>query len=203
MSAAVQARGGSRYAAAAGKVLVFVVLGLLAWLHQEQSRSFGHAAATLDRLREARIDLATGYLHVTLGRAPSSPFDVAAGKALLAQAADVVHRTSDDLGGLGGSLPADFDAGMRRFGEMLAGLNGAAPDAAQSAKMRIAYAALDRQAARLDALEEERLGRLGRRLSRQYMAAMLLAALVLLGMGLAVRSSARADASALAAWVGT
>ena len=64
----------------------------IARLHYQQERRLGRAERVLTDLREGRIDLAKGFLHLTLADDPRAPFRREEGLALLDQAVSAVEK---------------------------------------------------------------------------------------------------------------
>lgn len=65
-------------------------------IHARQRQVLGRAFRTLDGVRGARVDLAEGYLHASLG-GEEGPFDRAQGLALLDQATRALEVAAADL----------------------------------------------------------------------------------------------------------
>lgn len=104
---------------------VLICTGVVA-LHVLHKQALERSTAIIRDLRQARVDLAQGFLHVSLGGAPRSPWQREQGLALLAQALADFERSL-------GALPArsenadEFAAQLRAFRAQLrfaSGLSG-------------------------------------------------------------------------------
>ena len=69
-----------------GIITSIIICCTVTWLHYQQRNLLGLASADLTTIRQARIDLAKGFLHVSLGDYSASPFNRDQGLALLNQA---------------------------------------------------------------------------------------------------------------------
>jgi PAS domain S-box-containing protein len=70
-----------------------LVCAAVVTLHLFHNHALERSGEIIRELRQARVDLAEGVLHATLGDAPGSPWDRAQGEALLAQALAQFERS--------------------------------------------------------------------------------------------------------------
>lgn len=81
-------------------IAAMLICGGVVVLHLFQQQALDQTVESLARLRQARIDLYQGFLHVSLGDAPSSPWQREQGLALMQQALSQLRT-------LAGQLPMD------------------------------------------------------------------------------------------------
>ncbi|PDW00348.1 sensor histidine kinase [Candidatus Chloroploca asiatica] len=84
------------WAAISLSVLICVIFGML-YIHQRQTTQ--RTLLALDTIRQARLDLAHGFLHITLAQADRTSFDRERGLALLEQALNQIQATHDEMNG--------------------------------------------------------------------------------------------------------
>jgi hypothetical protein len=137
--------------------------GAVVWTQERQHQLLAHFSAEQALLRQARIDLAKGYLHVSLAGSPQSPFDRAQGLALLDQAGSSLERalrlqrefaagrTIPRADEASPSLLAAFAQAVAQFrGLVVGGRGDPERDSAREAELRIAFFSLERQADAVD-----------------------------------------------------
>lgn len=134
------------------------------WVQKQQDLLASHLIQEEAFLCQARLDLGQGYLHVTLGGQPESPFDQAQGLAFIGQS----HATLEQAARLhsefegkqtfssnkGDSLSElkHFTVLVKGFGVLSKGNHGKSPiDSTWATKLRIEFFALERQAERVQA----------------------------------------------------
>lgn len=182
-----------------------VVCVAMTWLHYEQRQTISRTAQVLEDVREARIDLAKGFLHVLLGSDQPSPFHREEGMALLDQAIQVLER-ADRRGVQSPGLPAEAaETEVGEFGRMvhefraslidwLAREEGSRRDL--ELRLRIDFHELERLAGRIDTASQAELEALRSRLDRRFgltlTASVVLLAAVCAGVYVNARSQAEA-----------
>jgi len=152
-------------------VIVIAVLScvVISWLHFQQQQILTNTSAALDILRQARIDLAQGFLHLSLSDETASPFDREQGVALLNQAIATFVMTAAHVEGAPQRVAA-FHADVEDFQTRLfIWRSSSLPTPAQETALRIAYGQLERQTNVLDALIRTHLRDLTKRLYVIYL----------------------------------
>lgn len=186
-------------------VASLAMCGAIAWVHVQQRATIGRAAGLVDGFRQARVDLAQGFLHANLGGRPGAPFDRQQGMALLDQAAVGLVRS------LGGGLvreaatPAEA-AILDGLGQAAVAFRRTLEDAMErgerpesESELRIAFYDLDRLAREADRIQQAQLRRLSVRMDRQFWWATVGAALLLGGICLGAYRTERAHARSVMA----
>ena len=159
-----------------------IVCGLLAALHFQERRALQNAQAQVSLLRAAQVDLARGFMHLSLGTDPESPFDRNQGFQLLGQAIASVEQDLEVSPEGREEILASLNGAEARFKTSLDAWEAAGGDhAAQEADLRAAYLELERKVAELDLAKRTGLMQLGERLDAQFNAA-LAGALVFLAV---------------------
>jgi len=177
---------------AAAVLLVASILSGLAALHIEQQREMARLIETADHLRTARLDLAQGFLHISLDGNPDAPFDRRQGYALIAQGIAALERESGLIGDYGPtarSLRAAVDTFKDRFSEWSATPGRRAP----GTELRIAFHALGSHADRVDEEMRRQATELARSNDRMFALAIGAALLILAGIFVIVMIVSRAQ----------
>ncbi|MBF0529400.1 MAG: hypothetical protein HQK55_09040, partial [Deltaproteobacteria bacterium] len=141
-------------------VLSFFICGSISWIHFRQRQVLGQTVSALENIRQARIDLAKGFLHTSLAGEPGSPFNRDQGLALLQQAIislenamrwDGEETRDIDLGLERSEFISTFSKSVSNFRDHLAESNekGLRQPGLETA-LRIAFYDLERQADRVD-----------------------------------------------------
>ena len=178
-------------------VLAAFVIALIALLVLRHQEAMELVTRRVESVQQARIDLAKGFLHVSLAGDPSAPSDPVEGAALVQQALAAFDSALTVLEPAGGEATAAFRRSAGAFGDRLAEWQAAtAPDAGLAVRLRVAYSDVEREAVRLETLVQrqplELDARLGAELGIALAAAMLLlvvGSVVELGMQRAVARS--------------
>lgn len=161
----------------------------MVWLQTTQQRQVDRTLDTVRSMRNARIDLAQGFLHITLG-GEDSPWDAGRGLALVDQALHHMTQAVERFPQASRNGPALVEQ-VDRFRTRLAAAVQDPTDDLRSARWRVDLHRLDALAAQVTndmrAALDERIAR-DRRLQH---AALLGAALLLAGVATAVALSAR------------
>ncbi|MGE3376541.1 MAG: putative bifunctional diguanylate cyclase/phosphodiesterase [Vicinamibacteria bacterium] len=174
-----------------------LVCAAVVTLHLFHNRALERSGELIRELRQARVDLAEGVLHATLGTAPGSPWSRAQGEALLAQA---LAQFETSLARLPAAAEGaqDFKRRLAEFKALLA----AGADARRDVELRAAFHDLVRAGVRLDAGAREALLGIRAGQDRLFLAVLagsaLLLGLLVTGTILAARRQAAAERAAAA-----
>jgi PAS domain S-box-containing protein len=161
----------------------------MSWLHVQERKTISRAEHILENLREARIDLSKGFLHVLLAGNPDSPFRREQGMALILQSISSLRRADHWPAGSGSVTDAEgtltrpeFEAQVQRFLDLLADWNntGSATGNPPHLELRVAYHQIEREAERIDLANRRDFQNLSAQLDRRF-AITLVAAIILLG----------------------
>nr|WP_052294959.1 ATP-binding protein [Oscillochloris trichoides] len=87
-------------------ILAIVICVIIVALHLEQRRSFDSIVRDLDTLRQARVDLAEGFVQFTMAGDPSLPFSREQGYALIFQALNQIRTHVIEIDPSGADLAA-------------------------------------------------------------------------------------------------
>ena len=132
-------------------ILSFLVCIMVTWLHVQQKRELRTALKSFETIRQARIDLTKGFLHLSLASAPGSPFGRAQGLVLLRQAISSFDNSLALAGRPNKSVADDFHKSVDDFEGHLAQWEKTRGSAtAKTVALRISFYRLERQADRLD-----------------------------------------------------
>jgi len=176
-------------------LLSFLVCLMVTWLHVQQKAALSEALANLDNMRQARIDLTKGFLHVTLADTPGSPFGQTEGVALLRQSITSFAYSFQDLEKADPQMMEAFQRSVNAFEESLARwqVNGKGK-MEEVVNLRIAFHQLERQADALDLAISRHLARLSHRLDLLFSFALAGATAVLaIICGVVFRASRKKD----------
>lgn len=182
-----------------------LVCGVISWLHLQQRDTLIRAMKALETMRQARIELAQGFLAATLDRESSLPTTGRGDAvALLHQALDSFDLATVNLGSRQDSTTSFHDK-LRVFEAQLTRLNGRQRniDPQVETELRIAYHQLEQEAGRLDQTTRQRVQYLIAHQDAMFAWLLAGAALLLGGVCLAVAAAGRAHAlseSALRRW---
>jgi len=173
--------------------LSLLVCGLIAWLHLQHQERLREATQRQDVLRQARIELSRGLLALSLAGGVDSPYQRDQGTALIDQALASFKEAFDAEGSGDEAAAAHFQQSARAFQKALAGLGDLRDTRAdKAAALRIAFHDLEVQADRLDASTRAHMLHQHEDLTREYSLALVLAALLLCGVGIVLFFAARA-----------
>ncbi|NDY91173.1 hybrid sensor histidine kinase/response regulator [Ideonella livida] len=159
-----------------------LVVGLLAWLHAGQRQAWQEAVQPVRELRQARLDLASGFLHLSLSDRPEAPWRAEQGQALLRQAllalrGSLAAGRAADLGPEFTGLERELD----QFGALIHAPAEARETPAGRVALRLGLFTLDQAAIQVDARLTGQLRALERRQAGQFQRALALS-LGLLGL---------------------
>lgn len=149
-------------------LLSFFVCGLVAWMHFQERRILIQALSGLENIRQARIDLAKGFLHVTMGDEPNLPFGMREGTALLQQAISSFKEALSQQGLVDENLAREFQQNVNLFQESLTSWKKRNPKPEDMVALRVAFGKLEREADLIDSGTALRLNRLAERLDNQF-----------------------------------
>lgn len=161
-------------------LLSVLVCTTVFWLHVLQRQTLRMALSELENIRQARIDLGKGFLHLSLAGSPDSPFGQAEGLALLQQA---ISSFDHALAGLGGVEKDSADAFRQSVGAFEARLaewkKEGMSQPGKAVSLRIAFNELERQADGIDTQTQRHLLQLSAELDFHFGLALAGAALLL------------------------
>lgn len=157
---------------------------MVSWLHFRHTQLLNQTTEVITNIHLARIELAKGFLYVTLSGDPNSPFGREDGLVLLQQAADTLEGLAANLDGFSTvENQAMFRQDLDTFQESLADFRTAAASTpAQEAALRIAFHDLERQASEMDAQSHDQLVGLKKSFNKQYGIVLGMAAILLAGI---------------------
>ncbi|TGU71574.1 PAS domain S-box protein [Geomonas terrae] len=150
-------------------LLSILVCTTVYWLDLQQRQTLRAALTEVEDLREARIDLSKGFLHLTLAGQPGSSFGQAEGLALLRQSISSLDRATMRLGADHKDAAASFNDSVSRFETILAKWQkGGTARAAHEVALRVSFQQLELQANEIDTLSQKRLRRISQQLDRRF-----------------------------------
>lgn len=153
------------YCSVALSLLVcFMVFGLYAL----ERKTMKEALRGLDNLRQARIDLGKGYLHIMMASQPGAPFDDLEGIALLRQAIRSFNDGLEPEGGGDQEVAEAFRRDIAAFERALADWKLDKRKPGQTVALQVAFSELERQADAVDSHTDRRLHELSDRLGNHF-----------------------------------
>jgi len=168
-------------------LLAFLICAAIAWMHAQGRETMRAALGRFENIRQARIDLSKGFLHLSLGEEPGAPFGQAEGVALLRQALASFEDALQRQAGVEGQTAEEFrhkvdafDASLERW------KNAGQTKAGQAVALRVAFNDLERRADAIDLQAQRHVMELSRRLDLQFGLAVVAATLLLGLVGVAV-----------------
>ena len=176
--------------------LAALISAALAWLYFEQQQTLEQATRRLESVRQARIELAKGFLYASLGKETGdSPFRRDQGFALLRQASTSLDATLSGIGATGAARAAEFRLSARRFEALLA--TWKQQDSRQEVDLMVAYHNLEQQAVHADTLIRQQARSLSERLRSRFQlasaAAISLLAAIITVVFFSLRARRRAE----------
>ncbi|RJX34781.1 MAG: PAS domain S-box protein [Desulfurivibrio sp.] len=162
-------------------ILLAVLVGaMVSWLYVQQRQTLRTALSELENIRQARIDLCKGFLHVSLAGSPDSPFGQPEGLSLLQQAITSFDQALAGFGGVEKDSASAFQRSVADFaGRLQEWKGGGMSEPVQGVALRIAFHELERQADVIDTQTQRHLLRLSARLDTQFALALCGATLLL------------------------
>jgi signal transduction histidine kinase/CheY-like chemotaxis protein/HPt (histidine-containing phosphotransfer) domain-containing protein len=160
---------GLRFGLSLAILLAAGVCSLLFWQHFQQRAVLETTAGSLDEIRQARLDLAEGFLHWSLADTPDTPFSRDSALGRLRQAIRSFEQTLEAPGSLDKATVEPFRRDVLEFERQL--LDWDPDDPARSrdlVQLRILYGDLERQAEQLDMAVRNTLIRLNRRSDHNF-----------------------------------
>lgn len=162
-------------------ILSILVCMLIAWLYYQQQQALEQSITTLDTIRQARIDLAEGFLHASLAADPAMPFDREKGLAVLDQSI-VAFESSAALLEQHDQSTAAFQRNVQAFHERLAAWRTATATPESVVELSVALDQLEGAADRLDEQLRAGLRRQSERLDTIFVWVLSGAAVLLAGI---------------------
>ena len=170
-------------------VILFSILfcSVILFLQFRQNRIIHQTTTLLDDFRQTRIDLAKGFLYISLADDGTQPFDKDQGVTLLEQSVtsmEEVIRNLNDTDFLSIDpdelLITNFKNSVYEFRLQLAEWNEySPPDPFHQVKLRITYMNLETQASQIDRLIQSRMNDLSREMDSVVSATLLVSGSVL------------------------
>ncbi|MBW7866016.1 MAG: PAS domain S-box protein [Candidatus Hydrogenedentes bacterium] len=189
----------SRYWTVGAVAVSLLVCALMTTLHFQHGLAMQSALDDLENLRQARIDLGKGFLHLSLDGDASTPFDHEEGLVLLRQAVTALGKSLSRLGRADAETVAAFRDNVARFEGLLDQWRGNdAHDSAQAVELRIAFHELERQADQVDRQVSRGVQEMAGRLDNTYLLALAASAALLAVMCVFVFLGARENMRASA-----
>ncbi|MGE5313743.1 MAG: ATP-binding protein [Acidobacteriota bacterium] len=176
-----------------------LLAGTITWIHFESMNAIDRTSRLLENVRTARIDMAKGFLYVSLSGQASSPFERGQGFALLQQSIDDYYAVTGaielnaDMDSADSAVFSTFRHTLDSFTQQLKAWKASPQAAAQEeARLRIAFYDLERQSERLDAGIRDMLMVTHRQQNAVFVTALVVSILLLSGICGALLLSVRA-----------
>ena len=156
------------------------------WIYLQQNNRIKHEIAVLEHIRQARIDLTKGFLHIGLAGNLDSPFREEIGIAYINQAA-LTFKNSLTLNKGPHKYSASkeeqqlllsFIANISQFQEDIKKLDISNPKTAT--KLRIQFFSLEQQTDQIDTIINLRLTKLASKQNAEFLTALLIATFLLM-----------------------
>jgi diguanylate cyclase (GGDEF)-like protein/PAS domain S-box-containing protein len=170
-----------------------LICGGVTAMHYVHQDALDRYTRTIGAFRQARIDLTHGFLHISLGEAPGSPWQREQGIALLNQAlADIERLTAQTPSGDGG----DVAARLATFRALLREESDPRYAARRAVELRAAFHGLEEAVVRHDVAARKRLLDIRAEEQRSFEVVLALSAVLLaLVSGAMIRASRGQEAS--------
>jgi PAS domain S-box-containing protein len=180
-------------------VLALGVVLVITALHRARSAAHAEIETRLIELREARYELATGVLGVVLSREQQSAYGETGSLNIFRQSVKSLQSLADAAPAPGGGQP-ELPAMLRRFESQLDDwrANERADRGRQIVALRVGFATLERELARLDRETEARLRALSQQEERSHVITLAVAMLGFAAVGGLVLRAAREENQAIA-----
>lgn len=177
------------------KALLFVVVvssilicSGITWIYFKQKQIIKHEIIVLENVRQARIDLTKGFLHLGLAGDSNSPFKREVGIAYLNQSIIIFKKSlAADIQSELNTISVSEKKLLKSFVINLSGFRGIIENSNYSGvnnaklktDLRIQFYSLEKQADQIDTLINVKLNRLSSTLNSDFLAALIIAALLL------------------------
>lgn len=119
-------------------------------IHVQQRQTLRLGLSELESIRQARIDLGMGFLHISMAREQDSPFGRPEGLALLKQAIASFEQGLLRLGLNESEHGRQFRASVENFERELNSWQNTGHEPTSSAELRISFSQLEKQAGKID-----------------------------------------------------
>lgn len=160
---------GLRFGLSLAILLAAGVCSLLLWQHFQQRAVLEATTGSLNEIRQARLDLAVGFLHWNLADTPDTPFSRDSALGLLQQSIQSFEQTLTALDSLDTDAAESFRRHVSAFEQQLHDWDPDAPAKPRVlVQLRILYAELERQAEQLDMAVRNTLIRLDRQSDHNF-----------------------------------
>lgn len=192
----------SKFLVGGAIILSILICGLISYIYYQQNMIIAQTTEQLEDFRQARVDLARGYLYSVLSTTPGSPYDIHQGQALLEQAVSSMEHAAKIIHGQSYYLtPEDraripvvtgFRESMKDFRYSLAEWSEYSEiDSAHLVDLRIAYFNLDHQADQMDRNIRQSIASTSARMSFIFYITLILSVIFLVGVCLIIFTAAR------------
>ncbi|WP_159105417.1 PAS domain S-box protein [Thiorhodococcus drewsii] len=165
-------------------IVVLLSIGvcvLLFWQHWEHRLAMQRVVQGLAEMRQAQIDLAKGFLQVSLSGSPGAPFSRDAGIVLLHQSIDSFERALAARGSASTDSLESFERAASEFEHLLDRWRlDPSPDPSRMVALRVAYGDLERRAEESDAAVEQGMVALNGLIERNFVVTLTGAVLALM-----------------------
>lgn len=161
-------------------LLSAVIFATVTWLHVHETRILRQTAENFATVRQARVDLAKGFMHICLADSPGAPFDSTDGEALLKQAVLSFDEALSRMADADPGMSRDFQKKISAFLGRLDARKEKSFSQQQIITLRVSFNELERQAEELDRHMRDHLRKHADLLALQFGVALGMATLLLI-----------------------
>ena len=169
----INARYWTWFTVASSIIICLMVLGL----HVQQRSAITETSDLLENVRSARIDMAKGFLHLSMAGDGASPFSRQQGSVLMKQAQEAFQASFNELGSDKSYL--DQIALFKKYANELNQIVGKEFTPQTATQMRITFYQLDQLAERIDGENQRKLRELKDHSHQEFLVAISIATLLL------------------------
>jgi|GEM_PF-6305768 len=169
----IDARYWTWFTVASSIIICLMVLGL----HVQQRNAITETSDLLDNVRSARIDMAKGFLHLSMAGEAASPFSKQQGAVLMKQALESFQDSFDEL--KSDKDYSDQIALFKQYSDELNQIVGKEISPRAATQMRIVFYQLDQLAERIDVKNQQKLKKLKVHSRQEFLIAISIATLLL------------------------
>jgi PAS domain S-box-containing protein len=176
-------------------MLSLLVCGSISWIHQRQKDVLGQTFVALENIRQTRIDLAKGFIHLRFSKDSRTPFSREQGLALLQQAVfsmeNAIHEDYEFSNLLSNSNDISeiklFKKKIQIFKDTLRAWQSSPNNNMQlETTLRMTFYDLERQAEAIDIETQNSIRIISNRLDTEFMIILWVAALFLVCICVAI-----------------
>jgi PAS domain S-box-containing protein len=185
----------------AALTLSLLVCGSISWIHLRQKAVLSQTFTALENIRQTRIDLSKGFIHLRFSNESKTPFSREQGLALLQQAVFSMENTLNEDYERGNALSISGEiTGIKLFRKKIQAFKEtlrqwqAAPqkDALLETTLRMTFYDLERQAEAVDIETQNSIRVISNRLDTEFMITLWVAAFFLVCICIAIFFTGRA-----------